>query len=114
VIIAKKLLNTIAKGKELTGDKAYDVPWFRIRLMYLGIQPNIPYRATWYEHLKLLKPGKPSENPLSYKSRWKIERTFAWFSNFKRLNIRYERLSSLYRAFWNLAASVILLQRFLR
>lgn len=108
---AVPVLKAIAKGSYLTGDKAYDVPWFRIRLMYLGIQPSIPYRACWHEHLKVLKPGRPAENPLVCRERYKVERAFSWFCHFKRLNIRYEHLAILYKAFWQLASIQILLRR---
>jgi transposase len=103
------LLHALPEASQLTADRAYDVPWFRIRLMYLGFKPNIPYRATWLEHLKTRKPGRPPENPLTFKERWKIERCFAWFSHFRRLNIRWERHANLYEAFWYLAAARILL-----
>ena len=107
------LLSPLSKGSELTADRAYDVPWFRIRLMYLGFKPNIPYRATWMEHLKERRPGKPPANPLTYKERWKVERCFAWFSHYRRLNIRWEYHPRLYEAFWCLAAACLLLPHIL-
>lgn len=111
VISTEKVLKSIPKGSYLTADKAYDIPWFRVRLIWLGIKGKIPYRNCWYEHLKKMTSGKPLEPSLVYHDRWRVERTFAWFCQFKRLNIRYERHAYLYNALWNLAAAVLLLKR---
>ena len=109
-----KTLRSIPRGSQLSADKAYDIPWFRIRLMCLGIEANIQYRAIWYQHLKERKPEKPPTNPLVYYQRYRIERTFAWFTKFKRLNIRYERLPQLYKDFWFLASAILIIDRFLK
>ena len=45
-----------------------------------------------------------------YKRRWKIERLFAWLSNFRRLVVRYERLVQNYLGFVKLGCIVILLR----
>ncbi|WP_444889596.1 transposase [Microbulbifer sp. DLAB2-AA] len=34
-----------------------------------------------------------------YACRWKVERTFEWLGNYRRLVIRWERYLSTYRAF---------------
>jgi len=113
VLAIKPVIKALPAQVEVTADKAYDVPWFRIWLMYLGHRPNIPYRACWYEHLKKREPAKPSENPMTYAGRWKVERALSWFGKFKRLNIRYEYLAPLYQAFWDLATALILLPHIL-
>jgi transposase len=47
---------------------------------------------------------------LGYKERWKVERTFAWLGNFRRLLVRCERYLSTFRAF--LIAFVLVLLRY--
>ncbi len=38
-----------------------------------------------------------------YKERWHVKRTFAWVGNFRRLLVRYKRLSSVHPAFFTIA-----------
>jgi len=45
-----------------------------------------------------------------YKRRWKIERLFAWLSNFRRLVVRYERHRVNYLGFVQLACILLLLR----
>ncbi|WP_425301986.1 transposase, partial [Nocardia wallacei] len=40
------------------------------------------------------------------KHRWKIERTIAWLTGYRRLTIRYERHGRLFAAFLQLAAAL--------
>ena len=47
-----------------------------------------------------------------YRKRWKVERTFAWLGNFRRLVVRYERHIQMYQAFFHLACLMIVLNRF--
>jgi transposase len=42
--------------------------------------------------------------------RWVSERTLAWLNRFRRLNVRYERRASIYRAFPTLGYALICLQ----
>lgn len=46
--------------------------------------------------------------------RWVIERTFAWFTGYRRLTIRYERSARLYCAFVTLAAALTCHKRYLK
>jgi transposase len=41
------------------------------------------------------------------KYRWVVERTHAWFHNFHRLRVRYERLAKIHEAFLKFAACLI-------
>ncbi|NTY40164.1 IS5 family transposase [Burkholderia diffusa] len=41
------------------------------------------------------------------KTRWVVERTFAWLHNFRRLRIRFECLAAIHEAFVKIAACVI-------
>jgi transposase len=47
-----------------------------------------------------------------YEERWKVERTFAWLGNFRRLLVRHERYLSTFRAFLLIAIILVLLVRF--
>ncbi|MFP3569964.1 transposase [Paraburkholderia sp. SIMBA_030] len=41
------------------------------------------------------------------KTRWVIERSFAWLHSFRRLTVRYERYAHVLEAFLSLACSLI-------
>ncbi|MFF1560680.1 transposase, partial [Streptomyces sp. NPDC058279] len=45
------------------------------------------------------------------KTRWVVERTFAWLHHFKRLRTRYEIRADLHLGFLQLACSIICLRR---
>jgi len=47
-----------------------------------------------------------------YKRRWKVERTFAWLQNFRRLVVRWDRKLTIYRGFFHLACLLITLRQF--
>jgi transposase len=49
-----------------------------------------------------------------YRRRWKIERLFAWLSNFHRLVVRYDYHVENYLAFLQLGCAVILLRQVMR
>ena len=41
------------------------------------------------------------------RSRWVVERTFAWFSQFRRLRVRYEKRADIHEAFLSLGCTLI-------
>jgi transposase len=45
-----------------------------------------------------------------YRKRWKVERTFAWLQNFRRLLVRQDRFISVYQGFFHLACALICLR----
>lgn len=45
------------------------------------------------------------------KTRWVVERTFAWLHQFKRLRLRYERRADLHHGLLQLACCIICLRR---
>ncbi|HSQ84131.1 MAG TPA: transposase [Desulfobacterales bacterium] len=47
-----------------------------------------------------------------YRKRWKIERTISWLSNYRRLVVRYERMITVYQAFFHIACILITLKQF--
>jgi hypothetical protein len=46
-----------------------------------------------------------------YAERWKVERTFAWLGNFRRLLVRHEHCLSTFRAFVLIAFILVSLKR---
>ena len=97
------------RPKELIADKAYDSKRFRLWLCSKGIRPAIPsYERRVRKHLKR---GRPVKAGSSYQERWKVERTFAWLGNFRRLLVRHERYLSTFRAFCLVAFILVLMRR---
>lgn len=87
------------------GDRGYDSDPLRWRLLQRGIVLLSPHRR---------KRRRPAFNDgrmmRRYRKRWKIERTFAWLGNFRRLVVRYDRRLDMYRAFFHLACALITLR----
>lgn len=91
----------------LVMDKAYDSEQFRDRLAARGIDPVVPYRKR--------AVSRRYDDPVkltAYRRRWLVERTFAWMTGFRRVLVRYERHSYVYRAFIHLACVLITLRSF--
>jgi transposase len=97
------------RPKELVADKAYDSKAFRQWLRSKGIKPGIPP----YERRPRKRPrrGRPTKAGPGYAERWKVERTFAWLGNFRRLLVRHERCLSTFRAFFLIAFILVSLKR---
>jgi len=79
---------------KLHADKAYDHRRCRRALARRHIQARIARR------------GVESSARLG-RHRWVVERTLAWFSQFRRLATRYERRADIHLAFTTLAAALI-------
>jgi transposase len=118
VKLAEETINTIKvprKGrgrpkkrpKRIIADKGYDSDNLRIRLSFLGIHLISPYRKNRKNAYK-----QQDRVMVRYKRRWIVERTFAWLSSFRRLVVRYDRIVTLYRAFFHLACIIVTLRRF--
>ncbi|MFP3588626.1 IS5 family transposase, partial [Paraburkholderia sp. SIMBA_055] len=84
----------LQKPQVVFADRGYDSEAHRQKLRDRGIKPVLAKRRT--EHGSGL--GK-------YRS--VVERTHAWFHNFHRLRIRYERLAKIHEAFLKFAACLI-------
>lgn len=94
------------KPERLIADKAYDSDPLRARLKRRGIELIAPHRRN------RKKPKTQDGRKLRrYRKRWKVERTFAWFGNFRRLLVRWERHLKMYLAFFHLACLLITLNR---
>nr|WP_269749643.1 transposase [Nocardia fusca] len=59
---------------------------------------------------KIARRGAPHGSRLG-KTRWVVERTFAWLHQFKRLRTRYEIRADLHQGLLELACSTICLRR---
>jgi transposase len=46
-----------------------------------------------------------------YKRRWTVERTIAWFQNYRRLCIRWEKSTMLFQGFLHLSCSLLLIRQ---
>jgi transposase len=88
-------------------DRAGDSDPLRKRLRGRGIEWVCPHRSNRTK--PRLQDGRKLRR---YKRRWKVERTFAWLGNFRRLVVRYERDIATYRAFFHVACVMITLRRF--
>ena len=91
--------------QRLIGDKAYDSDGLAEELAALGIELIAPHRKS---RKHATQDGRP---PRRYRRRWKIERTFAWLQNFRRLVNRWEYDVVNFLGFVQLGCIVILLRR---
>jgi transposase len=96
------------RPKELVADRAYDSKRFRRWLRSKNIKPTIPLHERRVR--KRPKLGRPAKVGLGYKERRKVERTFAWLGNLRRLLVRHERYLSTFRAFFLIAFVLVLLR----
>jgi transposase len=92
--------------ERLIYDRAADNDALRARLKRRGIELICPNRCN--KRVKT-QDGRPLRR---YKRRWKIERTIAWLQNFRRLVVRYERHTKMFRAFLHVACLIITLRQF--
>jgi transposase len=120
VRLAQQTLDTIsvarARGRpkrrpeKLVADRGYDSSTFRQALRRRGIRMCIPAKrrpVTWKA-----KRGRPVvARKDDYRQRFKVERSFAWLGNFRRLLIRWERLFAVYHGWFAVALMVVSLRR---
>jgi transposase len=91
----------------MIGDKAYDSDPLDERLLRkYGIEMISPNREG---RKRLTQDGRPLRR---YKRRWKVERLFAWLTQFRRIVVRYESKIENYLGFLHLACTKILLRYF--
>jgi transposase len=76
------------------GDRGYDAKSIRQGLRDRGIQPLLAMRNTGHG------------SGLG-RSRWVVERTFAWLNQFRRLRVRYEKRADIHEAFLALGCILI-------
>jgi transposase len=91
----------------IIADRGYDSDPLRRRLRRRGIELIAPYRR-W----KRQKPFQDGRKLRRYRRRWKIERTMAWLGNFRRLQVRQDRILSVFEGFCHVACLLITLRYF--
>jgi transposase len=94
------------KVTRLIYDRAADSDPLRKRLAERGVELICPHRVNRTK--PKLQDGRKLRR---YRRRWKIERTFAWLQNYRRLAIRYERKPQIFQAFVHIACLLITLKR---
>jgi transposase len=108
--IAQKL-GLDLKNTIVSLDGVYDSRANRKAIFNRGMVPNIPANLRGRKTPK--RGRKPIFNPAIFKERFQtIERVFAWEDKFKRLLMRFERLSKLHYALKTLAYTMINLRHF--
>ena len=108
VTLAEATLEPIpveAQPERVITDKAYDSDHLRVALSSRGMELICPHRTN--RRRPKTQDGRKLRR---YRRRWKIERTFAWLGNFRRLVVRYERHLLMYASFFHLACCLILLR----
>jgi transposase len=95
------------KPERIIADKGYDSDQLRERLRKRNIELICPYRDNNKD-----KKHEDKRKLRRYKRRWKVERTFAWLGNNRRLVVRYERNITVYSAFFHIACLILTLRRF--
>lgn len=87
----------------IVADKGYDSDELRAAFASVDIQLLAPHRAN--------RTAKSRSNDgrcmRRYKRRWIVERFFAWLNGFRRLIVRHERHSLMYRAFVHVACVLV-------
>jgi transposase len=84
----------VRKPQLIQGDRGYDSPPHRDQRAQRGIASL------------LAKRGTPHGSGLG-RTRWVVERTFAWLHRVRRLAVRYERRPSIHEAFLTLGCALI-------
>ena len=97
------------KPQRVIADRAYDSDPLRQRLAARSIELIAPHR--WNRSKPRTQDGRALRR---YQRRWKVERTLAWLGNFRRLVVRYDRLITIYQAFFHIACFMIVLRRVLK
>jgi transposase len=102
------------KPERVIADKAYDSDPLRVRLAQRGIELTLAptaeqVRVVPHRRNRQRPPTQDGRKLRRYRRRWKVERTFAWLGNFRRLVVRWERHLTMYRAFFHLACLLITL-----
>jgi transposase len=98
---------TAEPPERVIGDKAYDCDQLDEELAEQGIELIAPHRSNRKPE-NVTQDGRPLRR---YIRRWTVERTIAWIQHFRRLCIRWEKSTKLFRGFLHLACTVLLLRQ---
>jgi len=92
----------------VVGDKAYDSDALDDQFACAGIDLIASHRAN------RTRPATQDGRRLRrYQRRWTVERTIAWFLNYRRLCIRWEKSARMFQRFLHLSCSLLLLKEVL-
>lgn len=94
------------EARNLCLDRGYDYAACREAATSRGYTPHIPPTAT--DAQPLPPPGHPDRHP---PRRWVVEVTHSWCNRFRRLLIRWDKLSANYLGFVHLAACLIIYRK---
>lgn len=95
---------TSATPERVIGDKAFDDDGLAADLAERGTELIAPHRSN---RKHITQDGRPLRR---YKRRWTVERTIAWLEHFRRLCIRWEKSTTLFRGFLHLACTILLIR----
>ncbi len=95
--------------ERIIGDKAYDSDHLDEAMAEEGIEMIAPHRSNRKPE-NVTQDGRPLRR---YGRRWTVERTIAWFQNFRRLCIRWEKSTKLFQGFLHLGCALLLLKEVL-
>lgn len=91
--------------KRIIADRGYDSDALRRRSKARGTESIVPYRKCVrnrrFEDKRKLR---------RYRKRWKIERTDAWQQNFRRIQVRFDRILTVFQGFFHFACLIIALR----
>ncbi|HUX45459.1 MAG TPA: IS5 family transposase [Terracidiphilus sp.] len=106
-----KLMEAVLAGcfldelpERLIGDTAYDTDALDEQMSEYGIEMISPNRAN---RKRKMQDGRPLRR---YRCRWKVECTFAWMQNYRRLVTRWEYHGENFLGFVQLGCPLMLLR----
>jgi transposase len=91
--------------KRIIADRGYDSDALRRRFKRQGTELIVPYRK--YIRNRRFEDKRKLRR---YRKRWKIERTNAWLQNFRRVQVRYDRILTVFQGFFHCACLIIALR----
>lgn len=91
--------------RRVIADRGYDSDPLRQRFKKRRTELIVPYRS----HVRK-RHFEDKRKLRRYKRRWKIERTNAWLQNFRRIQVRYDRILNVFQAFCHCACLLIALR----
>ena len=91
--------------KRIIADRGYDSDALRMRFHQRGTELIVPYRK--YIRNRRFEDKRKLRR---YRKRWKIERTNAWLQNFRRIQVRYDRILTVFQGFFHCACLIIALR----
>ena len=98
---------TSTPPEKVIGDRAYDSDKLDDELATRGTEMIAPHRKN---RKKKTQDGRKLRR---YRRRWTVERTIAWFQNYRRLCIRWEKSTVMFTGFLHLTCSLLLMKEVL-